>query len=80
MQNFQKNRNFPRRLTDRQQQWPVCLCRECRGELYRGDVFWRIEGAAVCEDCLEGFARRYFAPCRTTGEEQTREEEETYIP
>ena len=70
-----KIRKQSRQLSDRQQQWPVCLCRECRGELYRGDEFWQIEGAAVCGDCLETFARRYFAPCRTTGEEQLYEEE-----
>ena len=68
------SKGSPRRLEDRQRQRPVCLCRECRGELYRGDVFYRIEGAAVCEDCLEAFARRWFAPWRTGGEELSKEE------
>ena len=58
-----------RRLADRQLQRPVGLCRLCRGELYRGDIFWRIEGSLICEDCLDDFARRYFAPWRTTGED-----------
>lgn len=62
------------RLADRQLQWPVGACGCCRGELYPGDVFWRIEGRLVCEDCLEAFAQRYFAPCRITGEQLTQEE------
>ena len=66
---------LPRRLTDRQLQGPVGLCRLCQGELYRGDAFWQIEGSPVCEECFGAFARRYFAPCYTTGEELTREEE-----
>ena len=35
-------------------------CALCRGEIYPGDWYYRMEGAAVCEACLERFARRYF--------------------
>ena len=72
--NIKKSEIFPRRFADRQLQWPVGACSRCRAELYPGDVFWQIEGRLVCEDCLEGFARSYFAPCRTTGAELTQED------
>ena len=50
------------------------VCGRCQGELYRGDGFWRIDGSLLCENCLENFARIYFAPCRMTGEQLTQED------
>lgn len=36
-------------------------CALCRGEIYRGDHYYELDGQKVCESCLEHYARRYFA-------------------
>ena len=35
-------------------------CSLCRGELYPGDLYFELDGRAVCEDCLGRYARGYF--------------------
>lgn len=40
---------------------PAEQCRLCRGELYPGDLYFELEGRAVCEYCLGRYARSYFA-------------------
>lgn len=45
-------------------------CTLCGGELYRGDVYWVVNGAAVCRDCLGDYAAEFFAAHRRVcGEE-----------
>ena len=36
-------------------------CGLCRGELYPGDPYFELDGRTVCEDCLDRYARGYFA-------------------
>ena len=36
-------------------------CALCRGELYPGDPYFELDGRTVCEDCLDRYARGYFA-------------------
>lgn len=38
-------------------------CALCLGEIYCGEYYYALEGQMICEHCLEGYARRYFAPC-----------------
>lgn len=45
-------------------QTPRVCCRECRCELFCGEVYYDVAGCAVCRDCLPHFARRYFGGCR----------------
>ena len=52
---------------DRQQQPPAAWCRYCRGEMYEGEDYYRIDGQAVCTDCLPRLAEDYFGACRITG-------------
>lgn len=42
-------------------------CHQCEGEIYEGEDYFRIDGRAVCVDCLSQFAEEYFQPCRITG-------------
>ena len=41
------------------------LCYFCGGEIYEGDTVYVIDGQYIHEDCLEDFARGYFADCLT---------------
>ena len=36
-------------------------CALCRGEIYRGEYFYELDGRKVCEACLERYARHCFA-------------------
>ena len=38
----------------------VAVCRYCRGEIYRWESYYRVDGAAVCGDCLDELAREQF--------------------
>lgn len=40
-------------------------CDYCNGEIYEGDTVYDIDGQRIHEDCLEDFARGYFAACLT---------------
>lgn len=42
-------------------------CTQCKGEIYEGEDYYRIDGRAVCTDCLARFAEDYFGACRITG-------------
>ena len=46
-----------------------CVC--CSGEIYRGEDYFRIDGRAVCSDCLTAFAEDYFRLCKITGGTET---------
>lgn len=40
-------------------------CDHCCGEIYEGDTVYDIDGQRIHEDCLEDFARSYFAASLT---------------
>lgn len=48
----------------------AALCHLCGGEIYRGEEYWRINAQAVCEGCLEDYARQALAPFRCRGGER----------
>ena len=50
----------------------VVRCSLCGGELYDGDEFYAVNGAAVCEDCLADFAREEYRSFRLSGREWRR--------
>lgn len=52
---------------DGPQERPVAWCRYCRGEIYGGEDYYRVDGRAVCLDCLDRLAADYFGLCRITG-------------
>jgi len=45
----------------------AAYCTRCRGEIYRREDYFRIDGRAVCTDCLAGFAEDYFRFCKIAG-------------
>lgn len=47
----------------------VTACSLCGRELYDGDEFYAVNGAAVCEDCLTDFAREEYRSFRLSGRE-----------
>ena len=47
----------------------VTACTLCGRELYDGDEFYAVNGAAVCEDCLADFAREEYRSFRLSGRE-----------
>lgn len=40
-------------LRDVQQEAPVCHCRRCQGEVYRGETLYTWDGAEICQDCFQ---------------------------
>ena len=51
-------------LRDAQREDPCLCCSQCAGEIYPGEVYYDMGGAAVCRDCLELFSRRHFRDLR----------------
>ena len=49
----------------------AAYCTRCGGEIYRREEYYRIDGRAVCTDCLTAFAENYFKFCKIEGETQT---------
>ena len=45
----------------------AAYCTQCGGEIYRREDYFRIDGRAVCTDCLAGFAEDYFRFCKIAG-------------
>lgn len=43
-------------------------CRYCLGEIYPGEAYYRVDGRAVCVDCLPRLAEEYFCHYRTEEE------------
>lgn len=39
------------------------LCGQCGGELYNGELCYRIDGQDICQSCLRDYAAQFFAPC-----------------
>ena len=55
--------------TDAQCAHTVTVCTLCGRELYDGDEFYAVNGAAVCEDCLADFVREEYRSFRLSGRE-----------
>ena len=57
-----------REILGRQKRLPTSEtvpCAMCRGEIYRGEYYYELDGRKVCRSCLERYARQYFAhQCR----------------
>lgn len=51
---------------DRQQTPSFAVCGWCGGEIYLGQLYYEIEGKALCPECLPAFARSYFLSCLRT--------------
>ncbi len=49
---------------DRQTERPGAFCLLCGGELYDWETVLILDGDPVCQDCLEDYAKEYFAPNR----------------
>jgi hypothetical protein len=47
---------------DRQEERPAGECVCCGGELYGWESVYVLDGDLVCPDCLEDYAKDYFAP------------------
>lgn len=48
----------------------VCgYCDHCGGEIYKGEIYYRIDGENIHKDCLAEFAEDYFEYCREEAEE-----------
>ncbi len=54
---------------DSQAAQPVTHCHYCGRGLYEGEEFYAVNGIAVCDACLEWFARGEYAACRMSGRE-----------
>ena len=39
---------------------PVCRCNFCGGELYAGNLCYRIDGARICRECFADWAKERF--------------------
>jgi len=50
----------------------VGYCDQCGGEIYEGETVYRIDGQLIHEDCLEDFAKDYFADCKEEVEVRVR--------
>lgn len=46
---------------ERQEEQAEAWCRYCLGEIYHGEAYYRIDGQAVCTDCLAHLAEDYFS-------------------
>ena len=49
----------------------VCECELCGAEIYGGE-YYCLNGQIICPDCLEEYARHYFAPYLCLGGEEWR--------
>lgn len=43
---------------DLQEQDVLLCCDECKGEIYRGNEYYNIEGYNLCEDCFDKMQER----------------------
>ena len=56
--------DVPERPLEPPEEHPVGYCDHCGGEVYEGDTVYRIDGQCIHDDCLEDFAKDYFADCK----------------
>ncbi|NLK37022.1 MAG: hypothetical protein GX299_02935 [Epulopiscium sp.] len=45
-------------------------CIVCHGQIYMGEVYYRIGGEGIHRECLEEFAKEYFMEFRNVKEEK----------
>lgn len=64
--------DVPERPLEPPEDKPVSYCGFCGGEVYEGDTVYRIDGQLIHEDCLEDFAKDYFADCKEVVELEIR--------
>ena len=57
-------RTVHKRERDRQRAFPAAECVSCGGELYRGEVCWRLAGRTLCGDCAGPWLLGDLASCR----------------
>lgn len=61
---------FPR-VREEEGQLAAMECELCGGDIGGGEDYYLVNGQVFCEDCLADYARRYFAPYRCRGGEDT---------
>ncbi len=54
--------NLDAQYRDRQEERPAGHCLLCGGELYEWESVYILDSDPVCKECLEGYAKDYFAP------------------
>lgn len=64
--------DVPERPLEPPEDRPVDYCDCCGGEVYGGDTVYRIDGQCIHADCLEDFAKGYFADCKEEVEVEIR--------
>ena len=57
-------RTVHKRNQDPQRAFPAAECFFCGGELYWGEVCWRLAGRTLCEDCVDPWLLGELASCR----------------
>lgn len=57
-------KNLPKKFQEAPDGSAAVPCALCRGEIWPGEIYYRLDGKRVCEACLERYARVYFAPQR----------------
>lgn len=45
-------RTVHKKWRDPQRRAPAGECAICGGEIYRGEIIWRLNGRTICWDCL----------------------------
>ncbi len=50
---FCKMYNCPSGCPNAPQPIPVYYCADCKGEIYDGDTYYKIEGKRYCADCID---------------------------
>ncbi len=58
-------RTVHKKNRDVQRTFPAAECAFCGGELYRGDVCWRLCGRVLCGDCVVPWLLDELSSCRT---------------
>lgn len=62
----------PERPLDPPEDAVADYCGHCGGEIYQGETVYRIDGNLIHEDCLNDFAKDYFADCKEVVEAHIR--------
>lgn len=65
-------RTIRKKHRDSQRDFPAAACALCGGELYRGEVCWRMNGRLLCQDCVVPWLLDELAPCRIRLKEAAR--------
>lgn len=57
-------RTIHKRYPDPQRAFPAAECFRCGGELYHGDMCWRLSGRVLCEQCAASWLLEELSACR----------------